>query len=55
MATKRDDPAPTAPETLSELNARISEAAAAVTTAEARGGAPAGGLVAVTTADTPPS
>lgn len=56
MATKRRDitPDPAPAETLTELNARIGAEAAAVTTAEARGGAPAGGLVDVTTGDTPP-
>lgn len=56
MATKRDTTAPAAdPETLGDLNARIAAEAAAVTTAEARGGAAGGGLVGVTTDDVAPS
>jgi hypothetical protein len=49
--TPRDTPA--TPEDLSDLNARIAETAAQVTTAEARGLRTGEGLVDVTTADTP--
>lgn len=53
MAKKTDVGTAQTAETLTELNARIADAGAAVTTAEARGGGDSSGLTGVGTDDIP--
>lgn len=53
-ASEPSEPTPST-ESLTDVNQRAAEAGSAVTTAEARGGNPSGGMVDVTTADVPPA